>query len=453
MIFSMEGKRHMKGIIRKLVGFGGLGVIAALSSQAYSAGYKMEFQSASVLADAGDAAVVEDAGTNWYNSAGLVYLPQQAVYSAIDVYAPTSFAGTVVAPSTLATLPPPFNTLGNNFVGSGSASSHPNTVVPALHYVMPIKDRFAFGISVVPAWGFTEDYGENSLLRYNLTRVYTKTIDIAPSIAVKFNNHWSFGLGPDIHYFSVESRAHVRTEGAAPFGTPADSVSRFSANKWGYGLHAGLLFRLDDATRIGLNYRSRIMMNLDGYSDFGLNHGGSFESNSFKLNIPLPPTTTLSVYHDMTPCWALMGTVAYDQWSVLRDYHARNYIQPPTPSNPTGILPNVIAQQSMSNTFDLSAGTHYKLTDKLMLRGSLKYEPTPVQNQYRDVNFPDAPKLGINVGARYTMNKNVAVDVIYAHVFEKTVQVNDVNPATGAVATGHSRGSVELFGAQLVWTI
>lgn len=49
---------------RKLFKLGSLGLIAALSSQAYASGYKLEFQSPSVLADAGDAAVVEDAGTN-----------------------------------------------------------------------------------------------------------------------------------------------------------------------------------------------------------------------------------------------------------------------------------------------------------------------------------------------------------------------------------------------------
>ena len=74
----------------------------------------MEFQSASILADAGEAAVVEDAGTNWYNSAGLVYLPRQVVFSAINVYAPTKFTGLAVAPTTI---PPPFSAFGRNSGG------------------------------------------------------------------------------------------------------------------------------------------------------------------------------------------------------------------------------------------------------------------------------------------------------------------------------------------------
>lgn len=117
----------------KLFKLSTLGLLALLSSQAYSSGYRVEFQSASVLADAGEAAVVEDAGTNWYNSAGLVYLPLQAAFSYIDVYAPTRFSGNVNAPSTLNQLGLPASAFANNFTANGSASSHPNSFLPAIH--------------------------------------------------------------------------------------------------------------------------------------------------------------------------------------------------------------------------------------------------------------------------------------------------------------------------------
>lgn len=434
-----------KGFVKKIIG---LALLTVFPYSAHASGYKVEFQSASVLADAGEAAVVEDAGTNWYNSAGLVYLPLQVVFSTIDVYAPASFSGRVTAPSTL---PPQFAAFGRNFATGGTSSSHPNSVLPALHYSIPINDRFTFGLSAVPAWGFAEEYIENSILRYNLTRVYTKTIQIAPSLAMKVNDHWSFGLGPDFHYFSVESRSHVRTEGAFPFGTPFDSISRFSGDRWGYGAHAGVLYRFDDATRIGLNYRSKIVMNLNGYSNFSFSGGRSFQSKSFRLGVPLPPSTTLSIYHDMTPCWAVMGTLAYDQWSVLKQYRAKGYIQPISPTAAT-VIP-VTLQQNMSNTIDVSAGTHFKLTDKLMLRGSVKYEPTPTISQFREVSFPDGPKLGFQIGSRYQMSKKIALDFIYGHVFVKTVRINDVNPVTGAVANGQSRNAVDLLGGQIVWSI
>ncbi len=420
----------MKRIYRS-IGSCALGLMTAWSMQTYAAGYKMEFQSASTLADSGDAAVVEDAGTNWYNSAGLVYLPQQLALSGIEIYQHTKFSGTVTTPP----LP------GSSNVTS-TTNSYPNAFLPGIHYVYPFKERWAVGLSIVPAWGLMEDYG-NAFLRYNLIRLYTKTIDVAPSIAMKINEQWSVGLGPDFHYFSVESKNAARTQ---VIGTPGDSLSRYSADHWNEGWHAGVLFRINDATRLGLNYRSRIVMHLQGYSSFGLNGVGSFETNQFQVNIPLPPTTSLSIYHDMTPNWAMMGTVTYDQWGIVNAYNAHNY------QNVTTLI-DASSPQNMSNTFDWGLGTHYQLNKQWMLRANVKYEPTPTNNRDRDVNFPDGNKLGFQIGARYQISKQLMLDLLYGHVFVRQESIGLTNPVTGVTTSGHVNTSINLAGAQLVWNI
>lgn len=418
-----------------------LGMITALTSQAYAGGYKLEFQSPSVLADAGEAAVVEDAGTNWYNSAGLVYLPQQFVGAITDVYQETRFSGTSTAPSPIPGFPGYTNT-------NSKASSYPNVILPALHYSLPFKDRYAVGISIVPAWGLMEDYGENSDARYNLNKISTKTIDVSPSFAMKLTDHWSFGVGPDFHYFSLQSRSHAFTQ---PL-TPGDSQSRYNANNWGRGWHAGLLFRVNDATRVGLNYRSKIVMNMTGGSNFTLDDIANYQNNQFKVSIPLPSVTTVSVYHDITPVWAVMGTAAYEQWSDIKYYYGQNFQQPPSATSPTGRV-NVVLPQQFVDTIDLGVGTHYKWNEKWLLRGSLKFVSTPTRDAYRALSFPDAKKLGVNLGARYQVNKKVAVDMIAAHVFTNQVHINDVNPASGASSVGHVNTAINLVGAQVVWDI
>jgi long-chain fatty acid transport protein len=113
----------------------------------------------------------------------------------------------------------------------------------------------------------------------------------------------------------------------------------------------------------------------------------------------------------------------------------------------------VIVVQDMRNTFDLSVGTHFKINQQIMLRGSFKYEQTPTKNAFRDVNFPDGPKYGINLGARWQVNCKVALDIIYGHVFVPSVHINDVNPVTGAVSSGHNNTSIDLLGGQLVWNL
>lgn len=428
------------GIVKKIVTFSSIGLITALSSQVQASGYKLEFQSPAVIADSGEAAVVEDAGTNWYNAAGLVYLPQQIVGAGTYFYGASSFSGTATAPDST-------GSGGPTFTQTGSASSHPNVLLPALHYNLPFKERYAFGISVVPAWGLLENYKDGSMVRYNLVSIYTKTIDISPSFAMLINPQWSFGLGPDLHYFELQSKSHSNTT----FVTGGnDTITRYTANDWAWGGHIGVLFRLDNCTRFGINYRTKIMNNLKGYSDFSAPPPiGVFETNNFSLPFPMPPTTTLSAYHDMTPVWAMMGTIAYDQWSIIRNFHGQNIAAPP----PTGPIQSLVLTQRLSNTFDYGIGTHYKLNERWMMRANMKYLPTPTNNTYRTLAFPDGAKLGFQIGARYQMNKKIALDGVYGHVFVRHAGINDVNPLTNALANGTVHTGIDLVGAQIVWDI
>lgn len=425
----------MKGNQKLVLRLTSLGLLSLIVSNVYASGFRLEMSAASVFADSGDAAVVEDASTNFYNSAGDVYIPQQVVASGLTVFQDVKFSG-----NTFAAAPRP----AFNFSGSGHVVSRTMPNLPAFHYIYPFKDCYALGISVVPAWGLLEEYGERSILRYDLNRIYTRTIDVAPSLSIKINNQWSVGFGPDFHYFYASSKSHVRTE---PL-TTTDSISRFSASSWNYGAHIGVLYRYDDATRFGLNYRTKIMQNIRGYSDFRLGlTGPNFEASNFRLPIALPATTSLSAYRDLSPCWAIMGTISYDQWSSLKNFHARNVVQP------TGVIPSVNSPQNMRDTFDFGVGAHFKVNDQLFLRSSLKYEQTPTINAFRDVNFPDGPKLGLNLGAHYAINQKFAVDFAYAHVWVKTVPIHGVNPITGATAIGQTRNSLDIIGAQLVWNV
>lgn len=428
----------MKSIIKRIVGLGGIGLMAAFSTQVQASGYKLEFQSPSVLADAGDAAVVEDVGTNWYNSAGLVYLPRQITVSSIEMNQRTHFNGTVFAP----------NIFNDNFFERGGVTSHNTVALPAMHAGYPINNCWAVGMSVVPAWGLLENYGENAFTRYNLTRVYTRTLDLAPSISWRINNWFSIGAGPDFDYWAIQQRNHIRTQ---PL-TLNDSRSRISTESWAYGGHIGALYRYDDCTRFGINFRSRITHNLKGYSTFDLRDIASFETSKFRVSIPHPASTSASFYHDMNPRWAMMGTLTYDQWSAIDNLAGRNYIQPPNIFNPTGLI-NVTIPQNYHNTFDMSLGTHYKLNDRWLLRGSIKYEQTPTMARTRDINFPDGEKLGLNLGARYQFTNCIALDMIVAHVFTRQVRIDNTSVVTGVVTRGHMDTRIDLAGAQLVWDV
>lgn len=439
----------MRRMLKKGMGLSSLGILALLTTQVYAAGYKVEFQSASTFADGGDAAVVDDASTNWYNAAGLVLLPQQLVVANTLVYAPATFSGTAVAPNVLATprvpIPP--------FVGTGRASSHTTVDLPAFHYAYPIDASWSLGFSAVPAWGLIENYGQHSLVRYTGYSIYSKSMDLEPSVAWRFNNNWSFGIGPDFHYFSSSTDFAINTM-VGSLGL-VDSLEHYSGQDWAFGAHAGVLFQWGPCIRVGLNYRSKLVERLEGDSAFDgvtghLPPGSSFTSHNFVFRVPLPPVTTLSGYWAITPALAVLGTVEYEQWGILQNINVTG-LASLTPAG--GVAVNTSLAQLYSNTWDFAIGTKYSWSDEIILRGSLKYLGTPTDNRVRTPLFPDAEKLGLQLGGHYQYNRYLGFDAAYGHAWFRTVPIHADNPVSGAFSDGRTRGSADIFSAGMVWTL
>lgn len=422
-------------------GLSSIGALVLLSTSVYAAGFRVEFQSASVIADGGDAAAVEDASTNWYNSAGDVLLPQQLVTGMTIAYAPVEITGTSIAPNLASPLVAPY-------VASGKSSSHTTVELPQFHYVVPVDPYWSLGLSVVPAWGFIEDYGENAILRYNAIRIYTKTIMLSPSVSWRLNNSFSMGIGPDFHYFATQSRTAINT---AITGVTGDSISHFSGSDWQTGFHIGALYQFSPCIRIGLNYRGKLVVNEDGYSDFdgqvaGLPEPNQNHANNFKIRLNLPPVTTLSGYWAVTPNIALLATTSYEQWSVLKAYYATNYAS-------SDSFLNVVLPQDFTNTWDFAVGTKYTLNDTWAFRATGKYVDTPTINAHREPLLPDSSKWVLHVGAHYQYNRYIGFDVQYGHVWFRDAQIHAFNPVTFATTDGHMKSHAELFGGQIVWTV
>ena len=97
---------------------------------------------------------------------------------------------------------------------------------------------------------------------------------------------------------------------------------------------------------------------MDGTSEFVVNNGPTYDSDDFEFTVPLPATTTLSAYHDLTPRVALLATVSYDQWDTLQAYHAHNVTKPPPLIGEEQVEVNVDLDQKMKNAWNFSLGSH-----------------------------------------------------------------------------------------------
>lgn len=399
-------------------------------------------------ANAGGAALANDATTTFTNPAGMVRVCKpQLIVSATDLHTHVNFQGT--------------NTWSSPGLGAfsqtGSANAGGELFIPAFFFSTPVyRNSVYFGLSVAAPFGLGTYYANDSIVRYSATTSELKVLDYSPNLAVRLNNQWSVGLGADFE----NAYARLRVVAGAPtISTALDSTSKNSADAWGYGWHVGALYQLTPCTRFGFNYRSRVRTNFSGGKstiDGGLI---SFLSNGLTNNISnqllsasliVPAVTTISAYHDFNPCFAVDGSINYTQWTQLADQLTLNNIAA-LPTNLTGSL-----AQNYKDSWILAGGVIYKVNCNWLLRSGVFWDEGAIKNStLRTVVLPDANRTGISIGTHYQPWKNIGFDAGYTHIFFQNSSINHTTTVgtQNSTAVGTFKNHGDILAIQAVFDL
>lgn len=388
---------------------------------------------------AGEAAIADDASTEFYNPAGLAFFNhQQFVAGGIYSLVTGDFSGAQVTP-------PP-----TNFVQEGIAHTTYDAIIPLMFYSQPITDRLVAGLSITPifAYGGT-NYGEDSIVRYSGTKNILGVMDISPGFGFKVVDNFSIGAGLDITHLHSVNDTDVLVGAPNP---DAKILNRASA--WGYGWHAGLLWQINPCVRAGYTFHSRIKFNPKGTSSFYTNLGQpqeiAFITNDFKYQIVSPANHALTFLYDVNKAWALMTTFNYIQWTQFKAQVFENISTPPAAFGGQGLV-NGGGKINYGNRWSWTVGTNYRLNETWMLRAGAGYASDYTNIRTRIAQAPNAPTYQVAVGFNYALSEQFSVDFGFEHIIARTVPINIVT-ATGT-QLGDFKLGYDAIGMQFNWTM
>jgi long-chain fatty acid transport protein len=420
-----------------------------------AAGYQIQEQSVKGLGNAfaGGGAIAEDASTALYKPAGLTRLnSSQAEFGVHIIFPQADFKN---AGST--------NGIGAPAVGGEEDGGEP-AVVPNLFYAQPVNDNLTFGFAVSSLYGLVTEYDRNWIGRYHAVKSDLLTLTINPSIGYRINQQLSFGVGVSAQY------ADAKLTNALDFGTlgflagapvtpstPAfDGFTKVEGDDWGFGFNAGMLYELDENTRIGLSFRSKVEHTLKGDNrltipDFAVALAGPSRTRGVQTSVTIPATLSLSGYHQIDQHWAVMADVTWTDWSVFDELRlefddgSADAVQP----------------EEWDDAYRFSLGASYRYNDAWTLRAGVAYDQSPVPGaDRRTPRIPDDSRTWVTVGASYRLSEAFSFDVAYAHIFIGEVPIRDTEVTTGALANGAPVGStldgefdasVDILSAQIQW--
>jgi len=435
--------------------------LAVWAGGARAAGFALIEQDASGLGNAfaGGAAVAEDAGTIYFNPAGMTRLPGKQVLAA--AHAIGTNVNFTNQGSTLAPPAPPLALTGGDGGNAGSWN-----VVANLYLSWQLNDSLWFGLGVNSPFGLKTEYEQGWVGRYQALNSELMTININPSIAYKASDKVSLGFGVSAQRIDATlSKAldqsticlGATAAGAIPPGAcaasglsvpqGADAQQQLNAGAWGYGFNLGALFQISPDMRVGLNYRSQIKYSLTGGSTYSsvnplLALSPSFQNTSASADLTVPDTASVSVFQTFGDKWEMMSDITWTHCSVFNQLTV-NFANG-APSNTT--------QEQWLNTWRFSLGLNYKFNEQWKLRTGVAWDQSPVPNpQVRNPRVPDNSRTWLAIGGSWSFAKGASVDFGYAHLFVPDTSINHTEPASGTVI-GTYNNSVDIVSLQVVYS-
>lgn len=428
--------------------------IFSICSGAMAAGFQITEHSAKGLgrANAGDAALAEDASVIAANPAAmsLINKPTLTVVGAyimpnIDVQ------GTQTNYFTTAASPTP---TGQNDVA-------PNAFVPSLYFVMPLNEQWTFGIGAFGNFGLKTDYNDKILSSSLADKTSLEVANINPSLSLKVDDKLSFGFGVDIAHAKATLSSSMPNNANSMF--PGQLITKLKGNDTALGWNLGMLYNISPATRVGFSYRSQIDLHIKGDINTGIlpqlgqgllqqdptNQTAAFLASlpgTFKdsVDLKLPALIELAVNHQLNNQLSLQASLNRIDWSCFDKLQG----------NTTAGAILLDQPEHWKNAWAYSVGLTYQYSPAITLRAGLKYDQSPVKDEYRTLRIPDSDRTWYTIGASYKVSDVWDIDVGYAHLTSKNAEIHEGaviengSPSLTGQFDGRMSGNADIFAMQ-----
>ncbi len=280
--------------------------------------------------------------------------------------------------------------------------------IPATYANYQLSDRLYAGLAINAPFGFVTKPDNTSWAGSPIAESSkVLSLDFNPTVAYKITPTLTVGVGAQIEYFKLT--LNRRDYSIAGLPAPVTADRSYSAQDWGFGGTAGVLWQAMPGTSLGLGYRSAVSMDAAGSYTRGVSLSQVAANTSAAAGLTLPDEVTFSVRQAVTQQLTLLGTVEWQNWSRIGNVSAV------APGCGGGVCETL--NLNYRDGWFFSGGAEYAYSPSLTLRTGVAYEISPIDNTSRDILLPDSNRIWASVGGSYKYSDHLSLDIAYTHIF------------------------------------
>ncbi|NOJ14692.1 outer membrane protein transport protein [Vibrio splendidus] len=398
--------------------------LLSTSTVTHAAGFQLAEYSATGLgrAYAGEAAIADNAGSQWRNPALLTYLEgTQVSVGAIYVDPNIDIDGT--------------STSGSTSTPSNSSDFAHSAVIPNFYVSHKYNDKFALGFAAGTNYGMETDLGTDFGGANHGNEASVTTMELNLNAAYQVLESVSIGGG--IRYVIAEGSFGATAAATLPVGT---TLKYMEGDDTAWGWQVGTAWQINENNRLGFTYKSEVDLTLEGHAEgagFTLPQG---QKRNGSMDLALPATAELASFHQLTEKVAVHASVNWTNWSSFKELVA---------DFPTESVS--IKEENWEDNYRFAIGTTYQMTPKLALRSGIAYDTSAVSEEHRTATIPETDRTWLSIGAGYQWSDQLTLDAGFTYILAKDAKMLEDDAASapfGGDFEGEVTGSIWLVGIQ-----
>ncbi len=368
------------------------------------------------MSAAGATARAEDAGTVFWNPAGMTNIHGHELSIGFAL---------LVARQKLDldfdnTVPP---TPGETDEGGNFAGVAP---LAGSYFLYSASEDLKLGLAINGLWGGNVDYNEGWIDRQYNTEGSLAGLNLQPTVGMRVNDWLSFGAGLNIVYAKLELELRAGPGAAAP------TIKVRDADDWGYGGSFGVMFEPRESTRVGLVYRTGVDLKLDGEVRSPIPTTVRFGSDfSFAQGI------NVGLYQDLNEEFALLADAGWSDWSDFSDWGIT--------AGPSA----VDLDRNWKDTWRGALGLQWKPVEDWTFRSGVSYDSSPIRAKKRLPDIPVGEAWRFSVGTEHALSESTIIGATYTFLYGGNASYDRApQPPDGSVVLDgrHEHNFIHFFG-------
>ena len=344
-----------------------------------------------------------------------------------------------------------FSRDGNNDF-SGNEGGNALKYLPGSSFFIShqINDRASIGFGMYGNFGLAVDYDDDWAGRYFSQESAVLSLSLQPTYAYKINDDLSIGFGPRLMYGYFRTEVAINNN-VLGLTDREDGQLEYKDTDVGLGFNIGMLYRLNERTKLGLAYTSKVDLEFEDNPSFDdisnpLLNLALRRVNPSGLNVDMtvPQTALVSVAHDLDSQWKLLGSLGWQDWSEF----GKVGVEVDTDLAGT----NTSVDRQYKDTWHASLGAQYQATRQLRWSMGVAYDSSAVDDEDRTADNPMKENWRLATGINYAVDEGLDLHMAYTLVWLGDMEIQQTKSRSGDSLSGsYDNSALHIIGGGATW--